>query len=55
MSRSARHGVTLAEVLVTLAILALVVGLLLPAARRIREPANRMKCSNNLRARLQRS
>lgn len=49
LSLDARHGLTVLELLVTIAIITVLMALLLPAVHSARESARRIQCQSNLR------
>lgn len=49
MTRIRRSGLTRTEVSVIMVIVAILIGMLLPAVRKVREPANRARCMSNIR------
>jgi prepilin-type N-terminal cleavage/methylation domain-containing protein len=49
MSVSPKSGFTIVELLITIAVIALLVGILSPALQVVREAARRTSCANNLR------
>ena len=49
MKRGSRHGFTLVELLVTIAVIGILAGLLLPAVNRAKDASRRAGCTSNLK------
>jgi competence protein ComGC len=46
---SRRAGLTLMELIIIMGVIGIIIGLMLPAVRKVREPAMRAKCQNNMK------